>query len=178
MLLSLLLKMTFRSSHSQMFFKIDALTNFVIITGKHLCWNNVIIKKTPIQVSSYEYCKQTVYSAAKFYKLWQNNIRKILILTQNLAQALFFFLSKARFCHMALPGAYNFLFFRSHHTPYKRYRLAILLFCVLQCFHSLKNFLNWSRNQNKGKIILRWLRVKQKLFFLKFLIYKLLKVKI
>ena len=28
-----------RSSHSQMFFKIDALKNFANLTGKHLCWS-------------------------------------------------------------------------------------------------------------------------------------------
>ena len=30
---------TFRSSRSQMFFKIDALKNFANFTGKHLCWS-------------------------------------------------------------------------------------------------------------------------------------------
>ena len=29
----------FRSSHSQMFFKIDVLKNFANFTGKHLCWS-------------------------------------------------------------------------------------------------------------------------------------------
>ena len=28
----------FRSSHSQMSFKIDVLKNFAIFTGKHMCW--------------------------------------------------------------------------------------------------------------------------------------------
>ena len=34
----------FRSSCSQMSFKIDVLKNFVIFTGKHLCWSLFIIK--------------------------------------------------------------------------------------------------------------------------------------
>ena len=34
----------FRSSHSQLFFKIGALKNFAILTGKHLCWSLVLIK--------------------------------------------------------------------------------------------------------------------------------------
>ena len=33
-----------RSSRSEMFFKIDILKNFAIITGKHLCWSPFLIK--------------------------------------------------------------------------------------------------------------------------------------
>ena len=33
-----------RSSRSEMFFKIDVLKNFVIFTGKHLCWVLFLIK--------------------------------------------------------------------------------------------------------------------------------------
>ena len=33
-----------RSSRSQAFFKIDALKNFAIFTGKHLCWSLFLIK--------------------------------------------------------------------------------------------------------------------------------------
>ena len=33
-----------RSSRSQMFFKIDVLKNFIIFTGKHLCWSLFLIK--------------------------------------------------------------------------------------------------------------------------------------
>ena len=33
-----------RSSRSQMFFKIDVLTNFAVFTGKHLCWSLFQIK--------------------------------------------------------------------------------------------------------------------------------------
>ena len=33
-----------RSSVSQVFFNIDILKNFVIFTGKHLCWNLFLIK--------------------------------------------------------------------------------------------------------------------------------------
>ena len=37
-------KTLFRSSRSQMFFKIDVLKNFVIFTGKHLCRSLFLIK--------------------------------------------------------------------------------------------------------------------------------------
>ena len=37
-----LLKTTFRSSRSQMFFKMGVLKHFEIFTGKHLCWNDFI----------------------------------------------------------------------------------------------------------------------------------------
>ena len=33
-------KSDFRSSRSEMFFKIGVLRNFAIFTGKHLCWSN------------------------------------------------------------------------------------------------------------------------------------------
>ena len=33
-----------RSSRSQMFFKIDVLKNFANFTGKHLCWSLFLIK--------------------------------------------------------------------------------------------------------------------------------------
>ena len=33
-----------RSSCSQMFFKIGELENFIIFTGKHLCWSLFLIK--------------------------------------------------------------------------------------------------------------------------------------
>ena len=36
-----------RCSRSQMFFKIGVLKNFVIFTGKHLCWSLLLIKLTP-----------------------------------------------------------------------------------------------------------------------------------
>ena len=36
--------MKFRSSSSQMFFKIGALQRFALFTGKHLCWNLFLIK--------------------------------------------------------------------------------------------------------------------------------------
>ena len=48
---SLLLKTTFRISHSQMFFKIGVLKNFTIFTAKHMCWNNF---ETSTQIFSYE----------------------------------------------------------------------------------------------------------------------------
>ena len=44
----LLLKTT-RSSHLQMFFKIGALKNFAIFTGKHPCWNNFIKKRLQLR---------------------------------------------------------------------------------------------------------------------------------
>ena len=49
----------YRSSHSQMFFKIGVLKNFVIFTGKHLYWSLFLIKlqETPTQVFFCEYCK-------------------------------------------------------------------------------------------------------------------------
>ena len=34
---------SFRSSCSQMSFKMDALINFAIVTGKHLCWSPFLI---------------------------------------------------------------------------------------------------------------------------------------
>ena len=37
-------KTMFKSSLSQMFFKIGVLKNFAIFTGKHLCWNLFLIK--------------------------------------------------------------------------------------------------------------------------------------
>ena len=33
-----------RSRRLQMFFKINVLTNFAILTGKHLCWGLFLIK--------------------------------------------------------------------------------------------------------------------------------------
>ena len=35
---------SFRSSHSQMFFKIGVLKPFVIFLGKHVCWTLFLIK--------------------------------------------------------------------------------------------------------------------------------------
>ena len=35
---------TYRSSRSQMFFKIGALKDFANVTGKHLCWSLILIK--------------------------------------------------------------------------------------------------------------------------------------
>ena len=40
----ILIKTLCRSSRSQMFFKIGALKNFAIFTGKHLCWSLFLIK--------------------------------------------------------------------------------------------------------------------------------------
>ena len=40
----LIADLLYRSSYSQMFFKIDVLTNFANFTGKHLCWNHFLIK--------------------------------------------------------------------------------------------------------------------------------------
>ena len=34
----------YRSSHSQMFFKMDVLKNFIMFTGKHLCWSLFLVK--------------------------------------------------------------------------------------------------------------------------------------
>ena len=66
-----------RSSHSQMFFKIGALKNLAIFTGKHLCWSLFLIKylawrpstqtwKTPTQVFSCEYCE--IFESTFFYR--------------------------------------------------------------------------------------------------------------
>ena len=44
-----------KSSHLQLFFKIGVLKYFAIFTGKHLCWNLLLINKTPTQVFSCEY---------------------------------------------------------------------------------------------------------------------------
>ena len=40
---------TCRSSHSQVFYKIGALKNFEIFTGKHLCWSLILIKLQAIR---------------------------------------------------------------------------------------------------------------------------------
>ena len=40
---------TWRSSRSQMFFKIDVLKKFTIFTGKHLCSNNFIKKRLQLR---------------------------------------------------------------------------------------------------------------------------------
>ena len=56
-----------RGSRWQMFFKISVLKNFAIFAGKHLCWSlfleklqtwrsATLLKKTPIQMFSCEYC--------------------------------------------------------------------------------------------------------------------------
>ena len=34
----------FKSSRSHVFFKIDSMKNFAILTGKHLCWSLILIK--------------------------------------------------------------------------------------------------------------------------------------
>ena len=44
-----------KSSNSQLFFKIDVLKYFAIFTGKKLCWNLLLINKTPTQMFSCEY---------------------------------------------------------------------------------------------------------------------------
>ena len=62
---SLLLKTTMRSSHLQIFLKTGVLEDFAIFTGKHLCWNN-FMKKTPIQVFFFEYCK--IFKTSFFYR--------------------------------------------------------------------------------------------------------------
>ena len=42
----------FRSSHSQMFFKIDVLKNFANFTGKHLCWSLFSIQLQALRPAS------------------------------------------------------------------------------------------------------------------------------
>ena len=62
----------------QMFFKIGVLKNFSIFTGKHSCWSRFVIKlkafrsatllkETPTQVFSYEYCK--IFKNNLFYRI-------------------------------------------------------------------------------------------------------------
>ena len=51
-----------RSSRSQMIFEIAVLKNFVVFTGKHLCWSpfrpaTLLKKESPTQVFSCEYCE-------------------------------------------------------------------------------------------------------------------------
>ena len=46
----------FRRSRSKMFFKIVVLKIFTILTRKHLYWSLLLIKETPTQVISCEYC--------------------------------------------------------------------------------------------------------------------------
>ena len=47
---SLLLKTTFRSSHSQMFLKIGVPKNFAIFKGKQMCWNNFIKRRLQLRL--------------------------------------------------------------------------------------------------------------------------------
>ena len=35
---------TYKSSHSQIFFRIGVLRNFAMFTGKHMCWSLILIK--------------------------------------------------------------------------------------------------------------------------------------
>ena len=73
-----------KSSCSQMFFRIDALKNFLIVTRKHLCQSLFLIKllkkETPTKVLSCEYCKkfykQLFYSSGCFWV--QQSIENIL----------------------------------------------------------------------------------------------------
>ena len=66
-----------RSSRWQMFFKIGVLKNFAIFTRKHLCCSRFVIKwkafrsatllkETPRQVFSYEYCE--IFKNRFFYR--------------------------------------------------------------------------------------------------------------
>ena len=43
--LNLITSKAFRSSRSQMFYKIGVLKNFVKLTGKHLCWSHFLKRK-------------------------------------------------------------------------------------------------------------------------------------
>ena len=43
-LVFLLITTKYRSSHSQMFYKIGVLKNFTKFIGKHLCWSHFLIK--------------------------------------------------------------------------------------------------------------------------------------
>ena len=62
------------SSRSQMFFIISVLKNLAIFIGKHLCWNlfltklrtDLLKRKTPTQVFSYEYCE--IFKNSFFYR--------------------------------------------------------------------------------------------------------------
>ena len=51
----------FRSSHSQMFYKIGVFENFAKFTGNHLCWSPFLLrlhaKETPLQVFLYDFCE-------------------------------------------------------------------------------------------------------------------------
>ena len=46
-----------KSSHLQLFLKISVLKHSAIFTGKHLCWNLLLINETPTQVFSFEHSK-------------------------------------------------------------------------------------------------------------------------
>ena len=56
----------FRSSRSQMFFKKGILKNFVIFTGKHLCWSLFFNKVAGLLVFSCEYCE--IFKNSFFYR--------------------------------------------------------------------------------------------------------------
>ena len=56
--LKFLVLFTFRSSHSQMFFKIGVLKNFPIFTEKHLCW-----RTPPVVASVLNYLFSLIYYA-------------------------------------------------------------------------------------------------------------------
>ena len=64
---------TFKSSRSQVFFKIGVLKNFANFTGKHLCWSLLLIelqawrsKETPTQVFSCKICD--IFKSTFFYR--------------------------------------------------------------------------------------------------------------
>ena len=58
---SKILASSYRSSHWQLFFTIDILKNFAILTGKHLCWSLFLIehfiKKRLQHQFSCQYCE-------------------------------------------------------------------------------------------------------------------------
>ena len=55
-----------KSSHSQLLFKIGVLKHFAIFTGKHLCWNLLLINEAPKQVFSCEYCE--IFKSISLYR--------------------------------------------------------------------------------------------------------------
>ena len=59
----------YRSSCLQIFFRIGALKNFAIFTGKQLCWR-LFLKETPAKVFSCEFCEIVRNSVFIEYLWW------------------------------------------------------------------------------------------------------------
>ena len=65
----------FRSSRSQMFFKIGVLKNFAIFTGKNLCWPlHTFFYRTPTLAASRFSWQQKLFSVESGIYCWQSHL--------------------------------------------------------------------------------------------------------